>query len=272
MKILSTKSLKRFLRRGVQPFMNEVKAGLCAFNLGEHTFPVDDFADVRFRCSSLREIKLTSDFGYEKSALGTFLFLLTPGDVVWDVGAAFGLFSVHSAEFCNQVVAFEPDPSHYQRLVGNIELNRQGSKVSIQQLALCDSQGELSLSTSGLSGVSPTLGVNDKHSSKVSVKTETVDRMVKSGVVKPTVMKIDVEGAEAQVLRGAAELLSSEEKPRLLFIEVHPEFLGSFGDSAEDLEHMLIATGYRLLASDRRKGQYHLLAVPALESANGANV
>ena len=154
MSLLKKLRIERLLERGVRPLLNEFKAALVAFRLGEHTFPVNDFAKVKFRCRSVREIILTSDFANEKEALGTFLFLLEPEDVVWDIGAAFGLFAIHSGEIARQVIAFEPDPDSRKRLDGNIAANDQTNKTSVMPLALSDSAGEIELFTSGLVGLS----------------------------------------------------------------------------------------------------------------------
>ena len=76
-------------------------------------------------------------------------------------------------------------------------------------------------------------------------------------------MKIDVEGAEAKVLKGAAKLLNGPNRPRLIFVEVHPDFLPAFGDSPEGVEELLRSAGYTLIATSRRAEQYHLVATVA---------
>lgn len=258
---VSKSRVTRFLENGVRPLVRELKSVACGLSMGEFDFPVDDFAAVKFRCRSRREVNLTANFGFEKSALGAFLFLLHADDVVWDVGAAFGLFSIHSAKFCDKVIAFEPDPLSCERLIKNIDLNGQQEQISVQQIALSDKAGELELFTSGLSGLSPSLSGVSNHSGSVKVATKTIDSVVEAGTVPPDVIKIDVEGAEAQVLRGAKELLHGKNKPRLLFVEVHPEFLEAFGDSAELVEELVLEAGYELVTRERRLKQYHVVAM-----------
>ena len=267
MGLLKKLRIERLLQRGVRPLLNEFKAALVALKLGEHTFPVNDFGDVKFRCRSVREIILTSDFANEKEALGTFLFLLEPEDVVWDVGAAFGLFAIHSGAIARKVIAFEPDPESRKRLEGNIEANDQSNRTSVMPLALSDSAGEIELFTSGLTGKSPSLEAQDGgHSGKVTVETQTIDAVIAAGTTAPSVIKIDVEGAEAKVLKGATELLNGPNRPRLIFVEVHPEFLPAFGDSAELVEELLRSAGYTLIATSRRADQYHVVATLADQS------
>lgn len=257
------KMVRRFMTKGMRPFMNELKTGMCMLGMGTHTFPVDDFADVAFRCKSLREIKLTTDFGYEKSALGAFLFMLNPNDVVWDIGAAFGLFAIHSASMCKNVVAFEPDPAHFERLQANVRWNSLNHQVSLQQIALSDSKGNFALVSDGLTGVSPSLAPTANGARTVTVATDTVDNLIDGGLPTPNVLKIDVEGAEAQVLRGATDLLSSETAPRVIFVEVHPQFLPQFGDIVDDVHNLIQSNGYTVICSADRKEQFHILAINA---------
>jgi len=253
--------IKKFFRRSLRPPLNEFKKLLCGIKLGEHTFVVDDFAEVKYRCRTVREVNLTANFGFEKAPLGAFLFLLRNDDVVWDIGAAFGLFSVHSAKFSQAVVAFEPDPSSSKRLLNNITINGQDSHVSVHEIAVAAGSGELELFTSGLKGTSPSLSGDGEHRSSVKVRTKSVDDIVSEGVELPSVIKIDVEGGEAGVLRGANLLLNGRNKPRVLFVEVHPRFLPSFGESSDTVEQLILDSGYRMIARERRADQYHILAV-----------
>jgi FkbM family methyltransferase len=250
--------LHRLYQRGVRPLVSEVKFLLCALGVGRYTFAVDDFASVRFECRTRREANLTAYFGYEKMALGAFLFHLKSDDVVWDIGAAFGLYSVHSAKFCESVVAFEPEPVSCERLARNIQINGLQSKITVREIALSTEDGEVELF---MDGYCPSLAGDSANSRCVRVQMTTVDNLIAAGNRTPTVMKIDVEGAEAGVLRGAQSLLRGKNKPRLLFVEVHPQFLPSFGESEESVERLVLDAGYRLLAKERRAGEFYIVAI-----------
>lgn len=84
----------------------------------------------------------------------------------------------------------------------------------------------------------------------------TIDQTIAAGYPVPQVMKIDVEGAEVRVIRGMERLLATN-PPRVLYIEVHPEFLPLFGDSIEDLRTLLEDAGLRRDFSACRFSQIH---------------
>ena len=74
-----------------------------------------------------------------------------------------------------------------------------------------------------------------------------------------TVLKIDAEGAELLVLRGAGDLLASQRAPRLIFLEVHPKFLPSFGATAEAVDQLVSQHAYDVTVRRLRGDQVHLL-------------
>lgn len=248
----------RFYCRGVRPLLNELKFVLCALKLGRYTFVVDDFAGVKFQCRTRREANLTAYFGYEKMALGAFLFHLRSDDVVWDIGAAFGLYTVHSAKYCKLVVAFEPEPISCQRLLKNITINGQNSQVTIQEVALGTEAGEVELY---LDGYCPSLAGDVNDSRCVKVRKNSIDNLISEGNAPPSVMKIDVEGAEAGVLRGAQNLLNGRNRPRLIFVEVHPQFLPSFDESEDSVERLIANAGYKIIAKERRACEFYIVAM-----------
>ena len=72
---------------------------------------------------------------------------------------------------------------------------------------------------------------------------------------KPTTMKIDIEGAEARALRGANELLNSENL--MLFIEIHPVYIKEFGDHQGDICSLLNNKGFNIdICTDNRMDEY----------------
>jgi FkbM family methyltransferase len=246
-----------------RPGANQVKRVLAAKFNRTQTFVVDRFGEFRFQAGSGTEVSRTLDYGHEALALPTFLFFVGADDVVWDIGASVGLFTVHAAAKAARVVAFEPDPPTFKRLRENVTLNGLDSKVQFQAVALGDARGQLDLASDGLDGFAPALSTGNlqRHKRSVSVPVETIDYLSSHDVVLPTVLKIDIEGAELMALRGAKELLRGPKKPRLLFIEVHPEFLKGFGSTAGEVTDFLTSSGYRILATPRRADQYHLIAV-----------
>ena len=153
------------------------------------------------------------------------LDVLDSGDVFVDVGAHAGVYSVLASSVAGvRVVAVEPSSSSFGRLVENVELNGIGSHVTPLRLALGDHEGETRLSTGR---DSMNVLVADDESGEPVVLT-TVDGLIRDlEIGSVTAMKVDVEGAELDVLAGAERTIESF-RP-FLIVEVNdPEGVRSF--------------------------------------------
>ncbi|MGE4055782.1 MAG: FkbM family methyltransferase, partial [Vicinamibacterales bacterium] len=168
--------------------VHEVKRGLCLREMGEYTFRVSRFGAYRFICGNRVEFHRTVEYGNEAAALGAFLFLLRPDDVVWDIGASVGLYSIHAAGVAKAVVAIEPDQATFTRLRQNIELNSLANRISCSTEALGETAGEGQLRTDGLGGNAPALADLGRHADVTSVKVTTIDHLLESGSQVPTVL------------------------------------------------------------------------------------
>jgi len=142
--------------------------------------------------------------------------LAHPGDVVWDVGANVGLFSFVSAGLVGKggrVLAIEPDPWLSDLLRGSAALNgKLGCPVDVLSVAVGSQIGVAVLNiarrgraTNFISGYEPSTQAGGIRSA-VSVESVTLDSLLDNWPA-PSVVKIDVEGAEASVLSGATRLL-----------------------------------------------------------------
>jgi FkbM family methyltransferase len=143
--------------------------------------------------------------------------LLRDGDVVYDVGANIGYMTLWFASTRKdiRVYAFEPSKKALKYLQRNIASNASlQSKIHVQEVALSSSPGELDFYEAAQLDVS-SLYVQDSVS-KYGVRATTIDR-VANETDWPTIIKIDVEGHEANVLAGAQLLLASERAPIIIF-------------------------------------------------------
>ncbi len=217
--------------------------------------------DRKFYCTSRIEAFRTLKYGNEASSLGAFLFLLKEDDIIWDIGASVGLFSIHAAQHVNKIIAFEPDPEIYNRFRENVQLNQLEEKISSQAIAIGEEDGTMELRSDGIEGMSPSLNNLNRHTKSVKVQVQTIDTLIEELPQKPTVIKMDIEGAEIYALRGGNRFLNSNEKPRLLFIEAHPEFLPAFNSSVEEIITILNNYSYRILSTQKRDNQIHLIAI-----------
>lgn len=181
--------------------------------------------------------------GSERPVLRKFLNDLDESDIVWDVGANFGPYSVFSANIADTVVAFEPHPEAVEMLERNRALNEAG--FEIREYALGSETTTQTIETSGTTEHHVT-----EEGGEHSIKIETAD----SQTPTPTVVKIDVEGYEADVIDGAGELLDRE-KPRLWFIEIHPTQLESYGREPSDVIDRLHEHNYEITELQRENGR-----------------
>jgi FkbM family methyltransferase len=218
-----------------------------------------DSSGVRFEITNMVEHHRVIDHGGETEYTAAMLGALHPTDVLYDIGANVGMVTLHAAKIC-QTVAFEPDPSFRRRLETNASLNRDRS-FQLESIAVSESDGTVLLYTDGDDGNSPSLVHQRGEKGSVEVAARSLDSLVAEGrLPQPTVIKLDIEGAEILALRGARRLLTMSNRPRALFIEIHDTFLPGFGSSATEVQSLLREYGYtRASYSARRADQTHLI-------------
>lgn len=195
--------------------------------------------------------------------------LVRPGAVFVDAGANCGIYTVAAAHFtgpAGRVLAFEPGEHALQMLRRNVALNRCGH-VRVFPVALAEKAGPARLYAHDHGSSSFSLGragAGDLPS--VEVETATLDAILRQeGLSHVDVLKMDVEGAEELVLRGALELFRKC-RPAVIF-EVNPEAIASLGLSARGAWDFLAGRGYRFYAM----GDGGELT-PIREPAPGSNV
>jgi FkbM family methyltransferase len=150
-----------------------------------------------------------------------------PGDTVVDVGAHIGLYSLIAAKRVGpsgKVIAIEPDPENCSLLQRNVELNKL-TNVTILERAAFSSNSKLKLylpgKERGFTKLSTLMANRAVTENFLEIDATTLDYlMVMQGIAQVNWVKIDVEGAELEVLKGAAVTLS-ESKDVALLIEVH---------------------------------------------------
>jgi FkbM family methyltransferase len=148
------------------------------------------------------------------------------GGTVWDVGSHIGFHTLGFSTLVGangRVIGFEPNPSNRERLQQNIDRNPDlAPRIEILPCCLSDQNGNClfalshdidsgASSMSFLAGTEPAVDpTTSARWDRVVVSVRTADALILEGVPHPNVIKIDVEGAELLVLRGAAETIKSE--------------------------------------------------------------
>lgn len=138
---------------------------------------------------------------------------LQAGDVFFDVGANVGFMSVLGARLVGGhgfVYAFEPVPANAELIRANAARNELG-QVHVMQMAIGDTTGTARLALARYSGGAVLADVErpPDPAGELVVDISSVDQLVARGLHPPSLVKIDVEGAELQALRGMAHVCSS---------------------------------------------------------------
>lgn len=206
--------------------------------------------------NSIEEFRLRN-WGGERDYVENMLKELAEDDILFDIGSSVGLISVLAAKKLTKgkVISFEPDPENAQKLKKNYQVNKLNN-FSIQQLAVGENAGSMELYTAGSNAFSPSLKKVNGIDNSIIVKIDSIDNLIKKNEIPyPTVVKIDIEGAEMMALKGMKKLLESDKSPRLLFIELHPDFLTSFGTSTEEIYNFLSQLNYTIVEDIVREKQ-----------------
>ncbi len=214
-----------------------------------------DHGGIIFEVHNLIEVNRVIFFDDEEVFLSELLNELSEADVFFDIGACIGVFSLHAAKRCKQVVAFEPEPGFRQHLRRNVEINKIRN-VTVLPYAIADRSETFSLFTDGTDGKSPSLE-DDGFKNKIEVPARTLSDLVfRNEVPAPSIIKMDIEGAEILALKGMKELLSAN-PPRAIFLELHPILLKHFHSSAAEVLSLLEDAGYRVKKESKRDQQIH---------------
>ncbi|MDY7231842.1 FkbM family methyltransferase [Hyalangium rubrum] len=180
---------------------------------------------------------------------------LRGGGVMVDVGANIGIHCLPVARMLQnggegRVYAFEPAPDTAERLRRMAERNGVSTRLEVVQVALGDKPRTASL-RSATDHASLDVGMRSLYGSggdAIPVEVTTFDAWAQgAGLTRWDVLKMDVEGAETEVLRGMQHTLKTL-RPRLLAIEVVDEHLRRAGSSRDELVELLRSVGYRELA------------------------
>lgn len=199
----------------------------------------------------------------DPAASGLGLWLrnsLGPGSVVIDVGANVGDYVALAAQLAGgsgRVYAIEPAPENVARLRERFAVCAQ---VSVIAAAAGDSSGSATLCLDRRNGTRHSLASANvgKQGEVVAVQQIALDDL-RDGIEALDVVKIDAQGAELQILRGARRLLMRF-RPRVV-LELWPFGLRSFGATPEDVLGELEALGYgvyRLSTEGRLKDVRHV--------------
>lgn len=213
-------------------------------------------------------------FGFIEVSREMLYSQIKNGDVVLDVGANIGETSLNIANIVGDkgcVHSFEPFPETFESFQHNLSLNNF-SNIKVNRVGLGDTEEEVGMEIRDNSnrGMNAIKQLDDDSERKI--KIVKLDSYIKENQInKVDLIKIDVEGFELRVLKGAAETLENL-KPRL-FIELDDNNLRDQGDSAAELIRYLKNLNYSIVNSNNNMGvfeedefsncHYDIIALPA---------
>jgi FkbM family methyltransferase len=208
----------------------------------------DDLSIKLFNDSFLSEVIWNNNFENKEQAF--IKSYLKEGDVFLDIGANIGLYTLLASKAVGnsgKIFAFEPSPKTFIRLTENVAHNHLTNCI-LENIALSNVEGEFSimLSQEGFDAwnslAKPTMG-NLYYEEKVT--TKTLDSFIDEAEIKKiNFIKIDVEGWEINVLKGASNYLINND-PTILF-EVAQDSLINAGFSVKELFEILNSYGFTI--------------------------
>lgn len=221
-------------------------------NLSSVPIKIDSYPPLYVDLRSLDEhsVKLfISDplpaIAHEKSVTEVFNRVIRPTDVVFDVGANLGLHTLTFSRLAKHVVAFEPNPS--------LTPNLKKTVANLPNATLCDVcltsvdgpvQFHISEWDHMLSSMSNWSG---QPTRAIEVPGRSLDSLLSDGSIpKPDVLKVDVEGAELMVFRGADQLFSRPDSPRAIIFEELNSSSRKLGIADGEAAEFLKAKGYSI--------------------------
>lgn len=169
------------------------------------------------------------------------------GDVVFDIGANIGWFSLIIDRLCGgnsvDIYSFEPDPTNFALLRENISRN-SATHIRAQQLAVAHVADTLQLHLYGKSNLGRHSLLNIHEGETVDVKTVILDRFwdaQKLAARTPRFIKIDIEGFELMALRGASDVLR---RCPMVMMEYSPPYMNAASIDPGDLIDLMLGHGF----------------------------
>lgn len=184
-------------------------------------------------------------FGLKEESRNKLYSLVNKDDVIIDVGANMGETLMNFAVLSGSkgwVYGFEPDSINYKRCIENLKLNSFNT-ISLNKTGLGDRKGQFKIKVDTPTNRAGNRITSDDDENAETIDVITLDEYVKSTQInKINLIKIDVEGFEFNVLKGAEEIL--EKLHPVLFIELDDVNLKQQDASAQILIKFLMEKGY----------------------------
>jgi len=243
-----------YLRSRERP-ANQIISWLETHVVGDVIVRLEEFDAEFYLPATSRLFQRAAKYGhYEPEWAAMFLSHVEAGSHVIDVGANVGFYAVAAAKKGARVLAIEPTTGAFERLQKNVVHNRVADRVLAFNGLASDANAMAEMHVvEGLEEYSSMAPIYapyiEGHQAQVTrVESRTIDSLVVEHGLSPRVIKVDVEGAEMQVFRGAAETLAAH-RP-VVMSELSDKLLARFGNSGDEVVSLFRERGYDVLSAD----------------------
>lgn len=202
---------------------------------------------------------------YETFELDIFMQLLKPGVTLLDIGANMGIYSLLAADKAKRIFAFEPVPENLSLLRKSVKAN-SASSVKVIPAAVGEKDGSVEMHI--IPNSLGTHGIYADSESTLTVQIVSIDNFIKEhSVGKVDLMKIDVEGYEPYVVKGAIKTLKKY-KP-IILMELDSSLIkASQADPKTFVKELFSIYKYCYLIDERKKELTPLSVDEASELTN----
>jgi FkbM family methyltransferase len=171
---------------------------------------------------------------------------IRPGEIVFDIGAFMGIYAMLEARLvgpAGRVIAFEPSPPSFEVLTSHVLMNGLAGRVDARCAAVgaCRQRGALVMFDD--EPYRNQIAVEGEKGT--SVEVVTVDEVCEAAALTPDWIRMDVQGLEFDVLRGAARTLRATRGRLRIVAEMHPDQWPAYGIGPDDLPAVLSELGLR---------------------------
>lgn len=254
--------MKKVIKKIAQTLMHEMSRALNTTTNGRHAYQLlleatlstitavrHGEINMKFTTPNALCRYRAESFSSKEPDTLTWLDAIPEGEVLWDVGANIGLYSIYAARKVNaRVFAFEPSVFNLEFLARNIFLNDLQQSVTIIPLALSDALAPslFKMSSTAWGGALSTFGQDfDQHGNGLNSIFEyqtmgmTMDQATRLlNIPPPRFIKIDVDGIEHLILRGGIETLQGVES---VMVEIDDVFAEQAEETIQHLQHAGLA-------------------------------
>lgn len=184
-------------------------------------------------------------YNFEAGPIDSLNKFVRPGDLVIDVGANIGVFTLCFARWVGpqgEVIAIEPEDLNFSTMQSEVARSGFNDRVTAVNAVCVEEPGERRLARNDVHPGDHKLALEGDGA---PVQAVSIDQLLETRPNKRvSLIKIDVQGAEVMVLQGA--LATLQKHSPALFVEIHEEGLAHFGTSSAELIQLLKGFGYTL--------------------------